>query len=83
MSTDTVDWTDKYQELTQTLRGRYRFVDRELEEKAWRTVEPLSTQIWSIIREKLTDENHEELSRQAYCVAIQAVMYHVDNLETH
>ena len=82
MSTDTIDWTEKYEELHDILHDRYRWVDRELEEKAWGTIQPLSKQIWSIIREKLTNDNYEELTKQAYCVAIQAVLYHLDKLDT-
>ena len=81
MTTETVDWTEKYQELHEMLDERYQWVDRALEERAWETIHPLSAQIWSIIREHLTNDNCEELSKQAYCVAIQAVLYHVENRE--
>jgi len=82
MSTETIDWTEKYDELHEMLRDRYRRLDRDCEEAARSTIEPLSDQIWSIIRGELTNENYEELSRQAYCVAVQAVLYHLDKLES-
>ncbi len=75
------DWTETYEELQTTLKERFRSVDREMEDFAWRVIKPLSTQTWAMVREKLTVDNHEELAKQAYCVAMQAVMYHLERMD--
>ena len=82
MSTTTAtDWTETYQELQETINRQFHYVDRESEEVARRIIEPLSSQVWAMIRGRLTPEDYEDLAKQIYCVAVQAVMYHLERLD--
>ena len=75
------DWTETYQELQETINRQYHYVDHEAEEVARRIIEPLSSQVWAMIRGRLTPEDYEDLAKQIYCVAVQAVMYHLERLD--